>query len=97
MGRTAQDLLEKMADRLARICAVLGGLLDVEKIIFAGAVSPSMGPLLDLTADRLPRFTNAEPPELLASALGADIVAQGAVTRSTEHVRRQALDIDLRP
>jgi predicted NBD/HSP70 family sugar kinase len=91
----ALALLARMADRIARMSAVLGGLLDVERIIFAGALVSSMSRLLDLTAARLPEYMNAEPPELVASALGGDIVAQGAVASAIDHVRRNALQIDV--
>jgi predicted NBD/HSP70 family sugar kinase len=91
----ALDLLRRMADRLARIGAVLGGLLDVERIVFAGALAPSMPPLLELTTTKLADYMNAEPPELVASTLGADIVAQGAIASAMGHVRRNALGIDL--
>jgi predicted NBD/HSP70 family sugar kinase len=91
----ALDLLRQMADRLARIAAVLGGLLDVERIVFAGALAPSMPPLLDLTTAKLADYMNADPPELVASTLGADIVAQGAIASAMDHVRRNALGIDM--
>jgi predicted NBD/HSP70 family sugar kinase len=91
----ALDMLRRMADRLARIAAVLGGLLDVERIVFAGALAPSMPPLLDLTTAKLADYMNADPPELVASTLGADIVAQGAIASAMDHVRRNALGIDM--
>jgi predicted NBD/HSP70 family sugar kinase len=91
----ALDILRRMADRLARIGAVLGGLLDVQRIVFAGALAPAMPPLLDLTTAALPTYMNADPPELVASTLGADIVAQGAIASAMEHVRCHALGIDM--
>jgi predicted NBD/HSP70 family sugar kinase len=91
----AVAMLRQMADRLARIAAVLGGLLDVERIVFAGALAPSMPPLLDLTTAKLADYMNADPPELVASTLGADIVAQGAIASAMDHVRRNALGIEL--
>jgi predicted NBD/HSP70 family sugar kinase len=91
----ALDILRRMADRLARIGAVLGGLLDVQRIVFAGALAPAMPPLLDLTTAALPTYMNVDPPELVASTLGADIVAQGAIASAMEHVRRNALGIDM--
>ncbi|RWZ67815.1 ROK family protein [Labedella populi] len=91
----ALDMLDRVADRLARIGAVLGGLLDVERIVFAGALAPSMPPLLDLTTAALATYMNADPPELVASTLGADIVAQGAIASAMEYVRRNALAIDM--
>ena len=91
----ALGLLRRMADRLARIAAVLGGLLDVERIVFAGALAPSMPPLLELTTTKLADYLNADVPELIASTLGADIVAQGAITSAITYVRTHALSMDL--
>jgi predicted NBD/HSP70 family sugar kinase len=91
----ALDMLRRMADRLARIGAVLVGLLDVERIVFAGALAPSMPPLLDLATALLPDYMNADPPRLVASTLGADIVAHGAIASAMAHVRRNALGIDV--
>ncbi|WP_285034877.1 ROK family protein [Plantibacter sp. ME-Dv--P-095] len=91
----ALDLVRRLADRVARMSAVLGGLLDVERIVFAGAIAPSMSLLLEIASERLPGYMSAEPPLLVASALGADIVAQGAVATAVDHVRRNALRIDL--
>lgn len=91
----ALHLLERMADRIARMSAVLAGVLDVERIVFAGALVTSMTRLLELTAELLPTYMNAEPPELVASTLGADIVAQGAVASAIDRVRRSALRIEL--
>lgn len=92
----ALSLVQRMADRLARVCSVLGGLLDVDRIIFGGAVASSMGLLLRLTAEWMPQYGNQPPPELVASTLGADMVSLGAVTRAIDHVQRHALEIHLR-
>jgi predicted NBD/HSP70 family sugar kinase len=91
----ALDLVRRLADRVARMSAVLGGLLDVERIVFAGAIAPSMSLLLGIASERIPGYMSAEPPLLVASTLSADIVAQGAVVTAVDHVRRNALRIDL--
>lgn len=65
----ALALLDRMAERLARICAVLGGLLDVERIVFSGAVAESLGLLLPRTAARLDELTHPPAPQLVASDL----------------------------
>lgn len=92
---TALDLLDRAADRLARISALFGGLLDVERIILAGAVAPSLAPLLERSTALLPRYMHSAQPLLVASELGGDVVALGAVSRAVEHVRATALEIDL--
>lgn len=91
----ALDMVRRMGDRIARMSAVLGGLLDVERIVFAGGIAPSMSLLLGVASERLPGYMSAEPPLLVASELGADLVARGAVASAIDEVRRNALRIDL--
>ena len=88
-------LVERLGDRVARIAAVLGGLLDVERIIFAGAAAASLHQVLEIAAQRLPEYMNGPSPELVASAIGADMVARGAIAQANEHVQAHALEIDL--
>lgn len=90
----ALALLDRMADRLARICAVLGGLLDVERIVFSGAVADSLDPLLPRTAALLADRTHPPAPELVASPLGGSVVTLGAVTRALEIVRTDAITLE---
>lgn len=91
----ALELLERGADRLARICALFGGLLDVEKIILAGAVASSLTPLLARSTALMAEYIHSGTPHLVASELGGDVVALGAVTRAVEYVREAALEIHL--
>lgn len=90
----ALKLVERMAERLARICAVLGGLLDVERIVFSGAVAASLAPVLRHAAARLEDLTPAPAPELVASTLGGGVVSVGALTRALELVRANAMTLD---
>jgi predicted NBD/HSP70 family sugar kinase len=89
----ALALAERMAERLARICAVLGGLLDVERIVLAGAVAASLDVVLKRAAQRLDELTHPPAPELVASTLGGGVVSLGAVTRALEVVRANAMDL----
>ncbi|HXH33928.1 MAG TPA: ROK family protein [Plantibacter sp.] len=89
----ALDMVRRMADRVARMSAVLGGLLDVERIVFAGGIAPSISLMLDIASELIPAYMSAEPPLLVASTLGADMVAQGAIATAIEHVHRNALRI----
>jgi predicted NBD/HSP70 family sugar kinase len=91
----ATRLVDRLGDRVARIAAVLGGLLDVERIIFAGAAAASLTQVLEVAAGRLPEYMNGPSPDLVASAIGADMVALGAIARANEHVQSHALEIDL--
>ncbi|MFC3493901.1 ROK family protein [Glycomyces rhizosphaerae] len=87
----ALALLDRMAERLARICAVLGGLLDVERIVLSGAVAESLGLLLPRTAARLDELTHPPAPTLVASPLGGGVVSIGAVVRALEIVKTNAI------
>jgi predicted NBD/HSP70 family sugar kinase len=90
----ALALAERMAERLARICAVLGGLLDVERIVLAGAVAESLDLVLKRAAQRLDELTHPPGPELVASTLGGGVVSLGAVARALEVVRARAMDLE---
>lgn len=85
--RAALEIVERLADRLARISATLSGLLDVERIIFAGGVAPSLAQLLELAAPTLARLSHLAPPLLVASELGPEVVTVGAVHRGIEWVK----------
>lgn len=88
-------LIERMAERLARICAVLAGLLDVDRIVIAGAVAEAIALLLDRTRNRLAELTHPPAPDVVASKLGSDVVIAGAVTRALAYTRENALDLVL--
>ncbi|MDN3241689.1 ROK family protein [Glycomyces tritici] len=90
----ALALLDRMAERLARICAVLGGLLDVERIVFSGAVADSLGLLLPRAAARLDELTHPPAPDLIASPLGGGVVSLGALARALEIVRTNAIALE---
>jgi len=92
---TALALVERLAQRLARIGAVLSGLLDVDRIVVAGAVAPSIGLLVSRTTPHLAALSYRQPPEVLASRLGEHVVTVGAVARALAHVREHALELAL--
>ncbi|OII21169.1 hypothetical protein BIV04_11705 [Frigoribacterium sp. MCBA15_019] len=91
----ALRLVERMAERFGRVCAVLSGMLDVDRIVVAGAVAPSIGLLLERTTPWLSRFTHRAAPEVVASTLGDAVVTTGAVERALAHVRGHALELTL--
>jgi len=94
---TALELVERLAERLARIGTVLSSVLDVDRIIVAGAVAPSIGLLVERTSPRLAALSQREPPEVLASRLGEHVVVLGAVAHAVAHVREHALELTLPP
>jgi len=92
---TALRLVERAAERLGRVCAVLSGMLDVDRIVVAGALAPSIGLLLERTTPWLSHFTHRDAPEVVASTLGDQVVTLGAVERAVAHVREHAFDVTL--
>ncbi|MCI2956345.1 ROK family protein [Agromyces atrinae] len=90
----AAALVDRLAARLARICTVLGDLLDVDRVIVAGALAASSARLVDLTRSAIAAYDDPTAPVILASTLGADVVTTGAVHRALAAVRESALDLD---
>lgn len=91
----AVQLIDWMAERLARICAILAGLLDVDRIVIAGAVAEAIDLLLERTRARLAGLTHPPAPDVVASKLGSDVVSAGAVTKALAYTRDNALDLVL--
>jgi predicted NBD/HSP70 family sugar kinase len=87
----AADVVDRIAERMARVIATLASLVDTERVIIAGRVAASCGPLLATLEERLAAHGDP-PPHVLASTLGGDAVALGAVRRSLDHVREHALE-----
>jgi predicted NBD/HSP70 family sugar kinase len=89
----ALTILERLAQRLARICIVLGDLLDVDRVIIGGAITGSLPAVIDAAAARIAESDDPTAPELVASALGAAAVATGAVEHALSLVRERALEL----
>ncbi|MFC8304372.1 ROK family protein [Specibacter sp. NPDC057265] len=81
----------RLALLLARVCVVIGGMLDAESIIIGGAVAPAAAALLDATALHLAEFSHGPAPALIASPLGGDAVGLGAIYRGLALVRSDPL------
>lgn len=91
----AIDIVDRLAARLARICLVLGDLLDVERIIVSGAAADSLPMVMARTAAILERSDDPTTPELRTSALGGECVTTGAIEHALALVRDSALDLTL--
>ena len=89
----AVSVVEHVAALLARVVATFASIYDPERVIIAGAVAASCGPLLELVRRDLDRYVDPPGIEVLASELGRDIVTIGAVKRALDHVREHALEI----
>ena len=90
----AQDILERLATRLARVIATLGTAFNPELLVIAGAVSQSAEVLLDAVRDQLTALT-VTPPRVATSTLGESVVSVGAVKHALDYVHLNALDLDV--
>lgn len=94
-GEVAPALVEALADRLARVCVILAGLLDVERIVLAGSVV-TRPEVIERTSDALRNYAYTPTPELVPSRLGAAGVRLGAVRRAMEAIRLDPLSFTAR-
>jgi predicted NBD/HSP70 family sugar kinase len=92
---TAVGIVDRLAARLARVCAVLGGLLDTERIIIGGAIAPAADLLIERAEPILAAFMHGQVPTLVASPLGARAVGLGAIHRGLELIRSDPLRFSL--
>jgi predicted NBD/HSP70 family sugar kinase len=91
--KAAAAIIERLARRLARICIVLGDLLDVELVIIGGAVATSLPTVIEQAAAIVARSADPTAPRVLRSALGAAEVGTGAVQHALALVRERALEL----
>ncbi|MFC0682678.1 ROK family protein [Lysobacter korlensis] len=91
----AVRIVERLATRLARICLVLGDVLDVDLVVVGGEAARSLPAVIEEAADILRRSDDPTAPRLLPSALGAEAVSTGAVEHALSLVRRRALELTL--
>ena len=86
----AQEILERIGRRMARVISLLGTFLNPEMVVIGGAVSASATALLPTISAELPRLTGT-PPRVAVSELGDAIVATGAVRLALTYVEDNAL------
>lgn len=91
----ATDVVERLGARCARIVSTLTVLLDTDRIVLAGALSGAYAGILQIIERDLPEYVHPPLPVVAASELGDEVVSIGAVRRALDHVREQALEIDL--
>lgn len=89
----ALGVVEHVAALVTRVVATFASIYDPERVVVAGAVAASCEPLLALVRRDLDRYVDPPGVEVLASALGRDVVTLGAVRRALDHVREHALTI----
>jgi predicted NBD/HSP70 family sugar kinase len=83
----AARIVDRVAVALATILGIFGSLFDVSLVVVSGAISEGIDVVLDATRTRRPPHLDLPMPELVASTLGADVVAIGAVARARDAAR----------
>lgn len=89
----AQRIHDRLIERLARVCALLGGLLDVERIIFSGAYADSLEPALAALRARTHELGGIAERGIVVSPLGEGVVTTGTLTRAVSWVHASAVDL----
>jgi predicted NBD/HSP70 family sugar kinase/predicted transcriptional regulator len=88
----ALDILDRLADRLARVVGSVSTMMNPELVVVGGGVAESAGVLLESAIRRLPDYT-ATPPRLTVSPLGDSIVTVGAVRFALDFVEANWLEL----
>ena len=87
----ALEIVDVLARRLAPVAMLLSGMLDLERIIVAGAIAPAVGPVLKRTRELMGRDSTLSWAELVASEHGDGVVLAGALHSAIALVREGAL------
>lgn len=90
----ALQILDRLADRVARVIGAVATVFNPELVVIGGAVANSAGVLLEPITARLEDFT-ATPPRIAVSPLGDSIVTVGAVRGALDYVEKHSLELDL--
>ena len=90
----ALEILDRLAERMARVIAAIASFINPEQVVIGGAVADSAGALLPGISAALPALT-ATPPRVTVSTLGDTIVTVGAVRHALDYVEANALDLRL--
>lgn len=90
----ALKILERLADRMARVIGAVATMINPELVVIGGAVANSAGVLLEPIARHLTKYT-VTPPRVAVSPLGDSIVTVGAVRCALDYVEKNTLDLEL--
>ncbi|QIG41342.1 ROK family protein [Microbacterium sp. 4R-513] len=93
----AQTLTDRAGALLARLVGFYGTFYDPSLVVISGAVSGSLEPVVAAARRRVAEELDLPAPEILASSLGADVVAIGATMAAVEAVRAGVLALPRLP
>lgn len=91
----ADEIMDTLAEKLARVCAVLAGLLDLDRIVISGAMASALPGVVELAKEKLPHHLNAPWLHIEVSSLGAAAVRRGAVRLAIERIKSEVLQSPL--
>ncbi|WP_243074320.1 ROK family protein [Microbacterium sp. SS28] len=89
----ALALTERAGALLARIAGIYGTFYDPALVVVSGAVAGSLEPVVASARRRIPDELDLPAPEIMASSLGADVVAIGATMAAVEAARSGVLGL----
>lgn len=85
-------IVAELTDSLARVCAVLAGPLDLDRINIAGGAAPAFRGKTAEIHRQLQRYLNTPWVEIRTSTIGEEAVRLGALQSAIERVRLNALE-----
>lgn len=89
----ANALVDRVAPVLARVAGLLGSFFDPAKIVVSGVVPAAVPRVIATAATLEVGELDLPAPQLVASELGAEVVAVGAVSAALEAARAEVLRI----
>jgi predicted NBD/HSP70 family sugar kinase len=87
----ALRVVDQVLDRIARVIAIFGTLLNPELVVIGGGVAGAGDLIVPGLEERLPALTEA-PPKLAASELGDHAVVTGAVRVALDAIEAGIMD-----
>ena len=88
----AEDILDRIARRMARVLALVSSFFDPRLIVIGGAVAASATALLPAMTRELAGYV-ADPPRLAVSDMGKLLVPTGAVRLALDYVEEHMLEL----
>ncbi|MCC9173983.1 ROK family protein [Arthrobacter sp. zg-Y179] len=88
----AEEILDRIARRMARVLALVSSFFDPRLIVIGGAVAASATALLPAMTRELDRYV-VTPPRVAVSNLGTMLVPTGAVRLALDYVETHLLDL----
>ena len=88
----AEEILDRIARRMARVLALVSSFFDPRLIVIGGAVAASATALLPAMTRELAGYV-ADPPRLAVSDMGKLLVPTGAVRLALDYVEENMLEL----